>query len=330
MGDEITSLPPFLQASPHQLDESLDLLASALSAITYGIALTLYCIVVHSLRCRRRSSRGSQYLITLSYTTLAMACITAVLIISHYGTQMAYVYHRDDLPGGPVVYEELMISSYFVALVIMAILDWLTMGVQIWRLWIIWRVTPWFIYIIIIPFSLLLACIGIDIAVLVNEKHISFLSLDYVFTIGFAFFGIPPLTTIIVTALMVLRLGLIRRRYIKLIGHSDSVTNQYTSIISMLIESYALEALWSIAIIITYSIRTPIIWTVFIGSAVNIKVIALFLIVYRVANGSAWQAHTEQQLSTLRCNGDRVDDSDSAVTDALDRRFSTGDRAMAA
>ncbi|KAF5357034.1 hypothetical protein D9756_006690 [Leucocoprinus leucothites] len=336
MGND-TNIPPDIQAIL-RLDESFDVFSSMLCSLTYGIAFTLYYIVVHSLHHRLR--RPSQYkvaLITLGYTTFAIVCATVYLVMTHYEIQMAYVFHRDDLLGGPIIYETLelyMHPSYLVFLLFFMALDWLTMAVQIWRLWILWRATPWYLYVTVLPVSLLLASIGVGIAVAVNSTHINLFALDYSFAIGLTFFGIPPVTTIIVTALMVLRLGLIRRRHINLIGHSTDIANQYTGVISMLIESYALETLWSIAIIITYAIRSEsIVSVIFINSSANIKVIALFLIVYRVAKGRAWQAHTEQQISSLRCNDNHnLRDSDASSDFELatiDRRYSTGGAAPA-
>ncbi|KAF5356750.1 hypothetical protein D9756_006689 [Leucocoprinus leucothites] len=325
-----TDIPPDLRASL-RLDESFDVFASMLCSLTYGIAFTLYCIVVHSLHHRlRQPSQHKTAFITLGYTTFAIVCATVYLVMTHFYTQMAYVFHRDDLPGGPLIYESLVLythPSYLVSVLFFIMLDWLTMAVQIWRLWILWRTTPIFLYVIVLPVSLLLTCIGADIVVAVNQAHINYFALDYSFAIGLAFFGIPAVTTITVTSLMVLRLAVIRRRHIDLMGHSTGLAKQYTGIISMLVESYALETVWSIAIIITYAIRSPMIWAIFINSSVNIKVIALFLIVYRVAKGKAWQAHTEQQISSLRCNGNLNFQNSDASSDlglaTVHQRFST-------
>jgi hypothetical protein len=41
----------------------------------------------------------------------------------------------------------------------------------------------------------------------------------------------------------------------------------------MLVESYALDATWSVATIITYALPGPIVYSIFIQASVNIKVI---------------------------------------------------------
>ncbi|KAF5356744.1 hypothetical protein D9756_006687 [Leucocoprinus leucothites] len=291
-----------------QLDDALNLSASMLCALTYGIALTFYCVCICSLyrRLCRDSEQRKNTWIAFAYTTFAIICATAYLAFSHYFIQMSFVFHRD-FPGGPAAYEGAVLSTQppFVAgLVFIAMLDWLTLGVQIWRLWVLWRVTKYFPYIIILPAILLLGCIGIGFATAVDQAHPN-ISPQYSYFIGIAFFGLPPVTTVFVTSLMVARILSIRRRHIKIMGESD-MTRRYTGIVSILIESYALDAFWSIGLIVsyglTYAAPRPAAWAIFIQPSLNVKAIALFLIVYRVSKGSAWDGSTERQLTSITYN----------------------------
>ncbi|KAF5356749.1 hypothetical protein D9756_006688 [Leucocoprinus leucothites] len=284
-----------------RLEEALNLAGSMLCAVSYGVAFTLYCICARSLRRRhRKSGQGKGAVIALVYTTFAMACATVFLGLTHYFIQMSYVFHRNDFADGPLIYEAYKLGSqppYVTSLVFWAMLDWLTLGIQIWRLGVLWRNSRYFPYVMVPPTGLLIACVGVHLATAVDQTHtLDLVNLNYSYFLGVAFFAIPPVTTILVTALMTLRLSLIRRRHILIMGETD-VSKQYTGVISMLIESYALDATWSTATLLTYAFPQSLVSNIFLQSSVNVKIIALFLLVYRVAKGRAWEAHTEGQLT---------------------------------
>jgi hypothetical protein len=114
--------------------DALNLFRSLVCAVSYGVAFTLYGMCTRSL-VRRLGKPGQRKitLITLTYTTFAIACGSAYLGLTHYMNQMSYVFHRD-FPGGPSVYQAVVLVNQppFLAFVIlMAIVDWLTLGVQV-------------------------------------------------------------------------------------------------------------------------------------------------------------------------------------------------------
>jgi hypothetical protein len=70
---------------------------------------------------------------TLAYTTFAIACGTIYLVLTRYVIQMAFVFHPD-FPGGPLMYEAIVLSPqapFVIAVILMAMLDWLTLGIQV-------------------------------------------------------------------------------------------------------------------------------------------------------------------------------------------------------
>ncbi|KAF9445027.1 hypothetical protein P691DRAFT_785804 [Macrolepiota fuliginosa MF-IS2] len=67
------------------------------------------------------------------------------------------------------------------------------------------------------------------------------------------------------------------------IGKSDT-SKQYLGIATMLIESYALESVWSLAGLVS-------------NCTVVIEIIAYLLVIYRVAIGRAWSKQTEQRVT---------------------------------
>jgi hypothetical protein len=98
----------------------------------------------------------------------------------------------------------------------------------------------------------------------------------------------------------------------------------------MLIESFALDTVWSLASVITYALASEghpdSISTLFNNTSDQVTVshqhafrsylplkqflsaFAFLLMTYRVLLGRAWTSETERQLSTIRCNQDGPDD----------------------
>ncbi|KXN81533.1 hypothetical protein AN958_04470 [Leucoagaricus sp. SymC.cos] len=286
--------------SLHRADSS-DLFAYTLCALTYGVVLSLYCLLVgSSYRGFRRPGQRTGLLMTLVYSSLAMIGCTAFFVLTHYLVQVAYVYHRD-YPAGPSVYGRKILSSkppYRASIAMVAALDWLTSGIQIWRLHIIWYGASYYPFIIVLAFLLHLACVGVGIANVIANPVFA----EYWYWIGVAFFGIPPVMTMLVTTLISIRLLHFRRRHIDIMGDTIT-TKQYAGIVAMLIECYALDAIWSLLTVAVHAAEPALVGLVFILSAPNIKVIALLLVSYRVVEGRAWRTHhTEKEISTLRWN----------------------------
>jgi hypothetical protein len=119
---------------------------------------------------------------------------------------------------------------------------------------------------------------------------------------------------IIITIVIVLRLLTYRHRITKVLG-SDYGT-QYTSIAAMIIESAALYSTISVAFLTLFLLNNPISAT-FIQSLTQIQVstgkwrgvcvandvsqiIAMFLIVFRVAQGKSWSQDTMSRVMTSR------------------------------
>ncbi|KAJ3561058.1 hypothetical protein NP233_g10426 [Leucocoprinus birnbaumii] len=140
----------------------------------------------------------------------------------------------------------------------------------IWRLWILWHNG----IIIVVPVILAIACVGIDLATVSRQAHVNFLASNYSFALGLGFFGLPPVTTILVTALTVSRLA-------RMMNHekrAGTAAGPYVRrFLRLLLESYSTNAVWSVGIIVTYAIQQPLIYTIFIQSSINIKVITMLL-----------------------------------------------------
>ncbi|KAF9441338.1 hypothetical protein P691DRAFT_641561, partial [Macrolepiota fuliginosa MF-IS2] len=98
-----------------------------------------------------------------------------------------------------------------------------------------------------------------------------------------------------VTSLVIACLLFICRHHIKLMGATD-ISEQYMGIVTMLVESYALESVWplaSLALLITGSTGLLL----FSNCNVAIEIITYLLVIYRVSTGRAWSKKAGQQIS---------------------------------
>ncbi|KAF9442512.1 hypothetical protein P691DRAFT_810496 [Macrolepiota fuliginosa MF-IS2] len=296
------------------LFESLDLVASTtVGGLLWGIALSLYILCTLSLlpqiqapshRDRRRA------IFTLAYASVVMICGILFLAATTWVTQQAYVYHND-FPGGPIEYETLYLHAQpvgIVGIVFSVALDILTVAIQIWRLWVIWSATYYAVIVIVLPVFLFLGFIAVDIMAAIPHAFPVERSMPIFDTVLILQLAI----TVLVTVLIIVRLMLVRRRHIKLMGASDA-SREYMGIVAMLVESYALESAWCIAGMVSYFARNGSVSTFFLDCVVVIKVIAYMLVICRVSSGRGWKKQTERHISTLHWNHDT---SDTAVETA--------------
>lgn len=124
---------------------------------------------------------------------------------------------------------------------------------------------------------------------------------------GTSYYAISLGTNIIMTALIVLRLLLYRRRLIKRLSADHA--KHYVSLASIIVESAALYSLFAFIFLVTYAVNNPV-NQIFLGFAsftqVNSQVprcdstdnqsllqqISSYLIIYRLADGRAFKKDT--------------------------------------
>ncbi|KAF9444352.1 hypothetical protein P691DRAFT_778320 [Macrolepiota fuliginosa MF-IS2] len=276
------------------LFESLDLIASTtIGGLLWGIAFTLYIFCVLSLYPQlKKPHQRRQAQLTLVYSSVVMICGIMFLATTTWITQQAYIYHND-FSAGPIEYETLYLRVQpigILGIIFSVALDFLTLAIQIWRLWVIWNTTSHVVAVTTLPLLLFLGFIAVDITAFIHTGR----SVPIFATVLILQLAI----TVLVTLLIILRLMLVRRRHIKLMGESD-ISRQYLGIIAMLVESYALETVWCFAGLVSYFVRNGPVSTFFLDCVVGIKVIAYLLVICRVAVGQAWNEQTERQISTL-------------------------------
>ncbi|KAF9045122.1 hypothetical protein BJ165DRAFT_1541013 [Panaeolus papilionaceus] len=100
---------------------------------------------------------------------------------------------------------------------------------------------------------------------------------------------------IVLTMMIVVRLFIHRRRVIKAIGSRHGA--QYTGIISILVESAFILDIIVLLFIIPFALDSPLANT-FLSTLVQVQTIASFMIIFRVATGTAWASSTANTLMT--------------------------------
>ncbi|KAF9447798.1 hypothetical protein P691DRAFT_760459 [Macrolepiota fuliginosa MF-IS2] len=277
--------------------ENLELVASTtINGVLCGIALSLYFLSARSLypQLKDPHQRRPYTIFMFVYASVVMICGIIFLASSTWGAQSAYISHNT-FPGGAQEYFQ---STYqfkqpggIIESASGITVDILTVGVQIWRLWVIYSATRYAIAVVALPLLLFLCFIVMEI-------------INILPTLGGQFFIMATIVTsqlaidLFVTALVVIRLLVVRRRHVELMGVSD-ISKQYMGIAAMLIESYALEFVWIVATLVAYFLKNWPVFTFLAYCSGLVEVVAFFLVIYRVSTGRGWNKQTLRQTSSI-------------------------------
>ncbi|KAJ3571379.1 hypothetical protein NP233_g3793 [Leucocoprinus birnbaumii] len=234
-------------------------------------------------------------LITFVLNTVALGTETQVIMT-------AYLDHNDS-PEGPLTYQVALQQQkppiVVFNLVVFPLVCLFVGAGEAWRIWVIWTESVYVIYVVGVFIFSYVAMIAMYI---------------YYSTVGplldpFDERAIGTSVKAIKTGLALLAFSLIagrimytRRRISRLMnGTLSRPSKAYTSIMGMLIESYALSAVVDLGLTVSYAV-----WDysrpaerVFSGIFGYSDMISNFLILYRVLSQRAWRRQTERELTTL-------------------------------
>ncbi|KAF9445988.1 hypothetical protein P691DRAFT_674523 [Macrolepiota fuliginosa MF-IS2] len=269
------------------LYESLDLISTTtVNGVLYGIALSVFILSAQLLYTRSKDlDHRRQAIFMLVYTSVVMALGIIYLALLTWTIQLGYIDNNNFL-GEPIEYEAAMFGGQLIGVVqgsLNTIIDCLTLGIQLWRLWVIYLATQYAVIIMILPSLLFLGFIELFIDV----KDVP---PDFVFTMNIAF---QLAFTVLVTLLVIARLLFIRRHHVRLMGASDT-SKQYMGIAAMLIESYTLESVWNIGGLVSSTMPKNQAVIAFFN---NCNIIACLLVIYRVSMGRAWNKQIGRQIT---------------------------------
>ncbi|KAG2090616.1 uncharacterized protein F5147DRAFT_643435 [Suillus discolor] len=272
---------------------------AVVSSIAYGIGVTLFFMCFYLLIRQITRTNYKKTLPLLIYITVDFILGTIFVAVLADFTQLAFIQYRN-YPGGPSAFENNMFGipvdsvGNVCGVLMMALSD----GLVVWRCMVIYRgcmVPVWII--MLFPCLMLGASIVMGIMWLLqltsNSPFFTSGSINYTIP----YLGLSLALNIIITIVIVLRLLTYRHRISKVLG--PGYGTQYTSIAAMIVESAALYSTFSLALLILFILNNPI-FGAFIELLPQIQIIAMLLIVFRVAQGKGWSQETMSRVMTSK------------------------------
>ncbi|KAJ6491671.1 hypothetical protein C8R47DRAFT_436625 [Mycena vitilis] len=258
----------------------------------YGIQLVLWMNCALFLWKRRRN--GRQPLFLMFYITAMLLIESLFVAVQARTVQFVYIDNRN-YPQGPWQFfldsQTAAINVIFYATLFL--LTFLSDLLVLWRCWVIWAASGQHILawgIITFPIILLLASFAMGTLWTLESSQPS-LSLYSALPMayGTAYYAISLSTNIILSLLIIGRLISYRRTLLESLP--KELASHYISLATVIVESAALYSVFAVLFIITYAVNNPSnqIW---LAVASACQQIANLLIIYRLAEGSAWDKDT--------------------------------------
>ncbi|KAI0714654.1 hypothetical protein C8Q76DRAFT_840916 [Earliella scabrosa] len=268
-----------------------------ISGIGYGVQLVLWMSCARYLWKQSRQGKRTGFL--LCYITLLLSVETIFAIDQARTVEIIYVDNRN-YPGGPWQYfldtqsQAINVVFYATFFLVTFLCDLLVL----WRCWVIWNASSVWndsgrrtAYLVtVFPGTLLITSFVLGTLWTLQSSHpglslYSALPIAY----GTAYFAISLSVNIILTILIVARLLMFRRAHMLHLPRAHS--KQYLSLATLVIESAALYSIFAIVFLVSYAVNNPInqLW---LGVMQAAQQIATYLIIYRVADGTAWTRRT--------------------------------------
>ncbi|KAJ7099437.1 hypothetical protein B0H15DRAFT_546800 [Mycena belliarum] len=288
-------MSPYYGPNESETDIQLErnfIAGDVVSGTGYGVQLVLYTTCALYLWRRRRDSKQSMLL--LAYMTCMLLIESLFLAVQARTVQMIYIDNRN-YPGGPwqffLASQSDPVNVIFYATLFL--LTFLSDLLVLWRCWVIWSAAgsrAVACAVIAIPGIVLLASFAMGTLWTLQSSQptlsmYSALPLAY----GTAYYAISLGANILLTLLITGRLIAYRRTL--LASLPADATRHYVSLGTVVVESAALYSVCSLLFLATYAAGDPT-NQVWLAVASDGQQIANLLIIYRLANGSAWQQDT--------------------------------------
>ncbi|KAJ7807860.1 hypothetical protein B0H14DRAFT_3881764 [Mycena olivaceomarginata] len=257
--------------------------------VGYGLQLALYIGCARYLWTRKEHTWQRMFL--LGYITLMLLIESIFVAVEARTVQYIYIDYRN-YPGGPWAFflnsQKAVVNVIFYATLFL--LTFLSDLFVLWRCWVIWAASghsklAW--GVIAFPIVLLLASFATGTLWVLQTSQPS-LSIYRALpvTYGTSYYTLSLGVNIILTLLIIGRLLVYRRNLLENLAVAHGA--HYISLITIIVESAALYSLFALLFLITYAINHPT-NQVWLPVASACQQIANLLIVYRVADGSAWE-----------------------------------------
>ncbi|KAF8890152.1 hypothetical protein BD779DRAFT_1438741 [Infundibulicybe gibba] len=262
-----------------------------ISGIGYGAQGVLYFICTRYLWTQRRVRRVNLFM--LAYITLLFLISTLVQVAQAHRTQLVFIENRN-FPGGPWAYYEASLSgtANIVGQTPIAALFFLSELFMVWRCWVVWySVSRWVAYAVASLPALMLAAslAGAVLYSLATAHPDSPIAGAHTTAWVLAYYTLMLSTNVVTTGLILIRLIAHRRAVGKTLATAHA--GEYTSLISMLVESAAFYSIIGASCLIVSGVGSPA-GGPFISATVSSQQISGYLIIARLAHGRGWQAST--------------------------------------
>jgi len=259
--------------------ENASFAGNIMGAICYGVVLTLFFQCILAIVGRRNKQKAGMKNIMLAYVIFMFAMGTVFTAMNLNLQQRSYIAFRNYPAGGPLGYS-LEQYSHWRAIIPNAcfiITNWFADGLLMYRCYVIYNKNRW---ILILPIILFCGSFSMGTITLFKSSQPGS-NLWSGITVNF---GLPYFTTSV--ALNVLLTFLISFKLIQhnqmLVEATSTTTNLYKNVVTMLVESCALYALFSILFIGTYAAGNYA-SDLFLPILSQVQIISPYLIILRVA-----------------------------------------------
>jgi len=276
-----------------------------LAAVAYGVEFTLFVMSFYLLLQQWRFGKTSKKInvFLLTYITVMFILSTLFYAANAQFTQLAFIDNRD-FPGGPNQFEQVMFSIPIDELgnVCAILTTWLADAMIVWRCQVIFSGSRFPLWsIMIFPYLLFLGSFVMGLLFLIQVSAASPWTPNSVnWTIPF--FSLSLSLNIIVTSAIVIRLLIYRRRISLFMDSSHG--RHYTSIAAMIVESASIFSVFSLLFLIPFAMNHPL-NQIFFQALSVVQIIAMLLIVFRVAQGKGWNREAITQTVTSALTGNQ-------------------------
>jgi len=262
-----------------------------LTGVGFGMQFILYLACIYKLWGGKNRTSYTYFLI--GYLSLLNAMNTIWTGTSAYGLQITFIDNRN-YPGGPWAFLGIEFSwaSNVLSSASLIIGNILADLLLLWRCHVIFSAAPTrtATYFLIFPALLLLGSTSMAILFVISSASPSgFINSKITASFALPYFVLSLSLNIILTMMIVFRMYAHKLRGRAIFG--TDYGRHYTSISAMFVESAALYAICSILMLVTYGLNNPI-YQIWLGLCPAVQMASSYLIIYRVAEGSAWSNQT--------------------------------------
>ncbi|KAF8890135.1 hypothetical protein BD779DRAFT_1469460 [Infundibulicybe gibba] len=268
-----------------------------ISGIGYGAQGVLYCICCRYLWKQRKARRVNKFM--LAYITLLFLISSLSQVAQAHNTQLVFIDNRNS-PGGPWEYYTANLggTANVVGQIPTVALLFLSELFMVWRCWVVWRsVGQQAAYAVaFFPVLMLIASLIAAVIYFVTIMHPgSLIAGAHTTAWILTYYTLMLSSNVIATVLILVRLIAHRREVRKTLPSTHG--GEYTSIISMMIESAAFYSIIGASCLIVTGLGSPVAQP-FISATISTqadggwKQISGYLIISRLAHGHGWQTNT--------------------------------------